>query len=242
MSTPPTFRVATLADVDGIAECAAEAMMEDDLFGALWPGRKEHPDQFVGYFRRRARERILDHNVVTLVSEIPVQENGKEVLKVVGMAQWQKFGRPSVETGWSAYKAAGSRLIGFQDWAYSWFQPKETASDPEAVAIFVKDFTEMEHKFWFKDGKEHDRWHLQLLAVHSIARRRGIGGRLVELGVERAKRDGCDASLEASPMGLPVYQSKGFEVLETYMMKVKGSDGQPIPSPILMWKNPDVKR
>ncbi|KAK6524935.1 hypothetical protein TWF281_011825 [Arthrobotrys megalospora] len=239
--TTPIYRIATLSDVDGIAECAAEAMMEDDLFGALWPRRKEYPEQFVAYFRRRARERILDHSVVNLVSEIPVQENGKEVLKVVGMAQWQKFGKPTVETGWSPVKAVGKRLIGFQDWAYSWFE-NDTASDPEAVAGFVRDFTEMEHKYWVKDGKEHERWHLQILAVHSIARRRGIGGRLVELGVERAKRDGCDASLEASPMGLPLYKSKGFEVLDTYMMKVKGPDGQPIPSPILMWKNPDVQR
>ncbi|KAK6346332.1 hypothetical protein TWF730_010658 [Orbilia blumenaviensis] len=238
----PIYRVATLADVNGIAECSAEAMMEDSLFGALWPRRKEFPDQFVSYFASRARERILDHTVVSLISEIPVEENGKEVLKVVGIAQWQKFGKQTPETSWSVYKAAGSKLNGIQDWAYSWFKPKETASDPEAIAGFVKDFTEMEHKFWVKDGKDHDRWHLQFLAVHSMARRRGIGGRLVELGIERAKRDGCDASLEASPMGLPMYKSKGFEVLDTYMMNVKGPDGGPIPSPILMWKNPEVKR
>jgi len=97
---------------------------------------------------------------------------------------------------------------------------------------------ELENTYWRKDGKEHDRWHLQLLGVASSARRSGIGGRLVELGVERAMRDGCDASMEASPMGLRLYQSKGFEVIGNFTTKILGLDGKGIPTPVLLWKNP----
>ncbi|EPS43548.1 hypothetical protein H072_2465 [Dactylellina haptotyla CBS 200.50] len=247
MATPttthpePIYRVATLDDIDGIGECGADAMMEDDLFGALYPRRKSNPAQFSGYFRKRARQRIVDHNIVTLVAELPVVgEDGLERKMIAGFAQWQRFGGYSVETKWDPLKAAGSKIISFQDWAYSFIEPKDETSDPQAIAEFMEDFEELENRYWRKDGKEHDRWHLQLLAVHSSARRRGIGGRLVELGVEKARRDGCDASLEASPMGLPLYKSKGFEVIGNYTMKVKGPDGNGIPTPVLLWKNPNT--
>ncbi|KAF3926821.1 hypothetical protein ABW20_dc0101442 [Dactylellina cionopaga] len=210
-----TYRTATLRDVDGIAACAADAMMEDDLFGALYPRRKSDPSYFLAYFKRRARLRIVDRNIVTLIAELPVVENsGVEKKKIVGFAQWQKFGKESVETRWNPLQ--------------------------EMVAAFSRDFTELENIYWIKDGKDHDRWHLQLLGVHSTARRRGIGGALVQLGVEKAKRDNCDASLEASPMGLPLYQSRGFEVIGVYETKIMDPKGKPILSPVLLWKNPEI--
>lgn len=91
-----------------------------------------------------------------------------------------------------------------------------------------------------KDGKDVERWHLQFLAVHSKAWRRGIGSKLVQMGIDRAKRDGCDAALEASVMGYKMYLKNGFELIEVYEMKMKMFDGTPLPTPILKWTNPEL--
>ncbi|KAK6540047.1 hypothetical protein TWF694_008878 [Orbilia ellipsospora] len=237
----PTYRTATLRDVQGIAECAAEGMLEDELFAALWPRRKEYPSHYAAYFARRARQRLVDQNIVTLIAELPIaDEKGVVRNRIVGFAQWQRFGGGSVETRWSPLKACERRLLAVEEWVTSFFTPKvDPASDPEAVSAFSRDFAELENIYWHPSGIEHGRWHLQLLCVSSNARRKGIGGKLVDLGVERAKRDGCDASLEASPMGLPLYQARGFEVIGVYKMEVKGADGEGISTPVLLWRNPN---
>ncbi|KAJ6255845.1 hypothetical protein Dda_9455 [Drechslerella dactyloides] len=86
-------------------------------------------------------------------------------------------------------------------------------------------------------------WHLQLLAVHPTARRRGIGSTLVRMGIDRARRDGCIAGLEASPLGLNMYKSQGFEVVGTYAMERElEEDGRPLLSLVLAWRDPDVVR
>lgn len=48
-----------------------------------------------------------------------------------------------------------------------------------------------------------------LLTKHT-QRKRGAGSMLVRWGVERAKRDGVPAFLEATPAGAPIYESLGF--------------------------------
>ncbi|KAF3929621.1 hypothetical protein ABW19_dt0210644 [Dactylella cylindrospora] len=215
--TTPTYRVATLRDVDGIADCGADAMMNDQLFGAIYPRRKEDPYHFRLWFKKRAKKRLTEQNVVTIVAELSVVENEVEKKKVVGYAQWEKYGRESVETFRNPIK----------DWSC---MEGTNNQNPE-----------LEETFWKKNGKDMERWHLQLLAVHSSARRKGIGATLVKLGLERAARDGCDAGLEASPMGLPLYQSLGFEVIGVHNMRMTDPNGTPLEAPVLIWRNPNVQ-
>ncbi|KAF3913242.1 hypothetical protein AA313_de0208464 [Arthrobotrys entomopaga] len=142
-----TYRVATLRDVQAIGQCGAEAMLDDELFAALWPGRKEYPSHYAAYFARRARQRLVDQDIVTLVAELPITDGNGVVKKtIVGFAQWQRFGGDSVETRWNPLKACERRLLAFEEWVHSFFPPKvDPASDPEAVAAFSKDFEAQKH-------------------------------------------------------------------------------------------------
>jgi GNAT superfamily N-acetyltransferase len=60
---------------------------------------------------------------------------------------------------------------------------------------------------------EGDAWSLEVLGVHPSAQRRGVGSRLVEYGLEQARRDGVGAFLlTSSSEVLPFYARFGFSV------------------------------
>ncbi|KAF3927026.1 hypothetical protein ABW21_db0204599 [Orbilia brochopaga] len=250
-----TYRIATLRDTSQIADCGAASMMDDELFVALYPRRHADPARFRGYFERRARQRLTDHMCITLVAETDVEspKDGKSKSKrIVGFAQWQKIGRPTAETRWNPLKACERQLITMQEWLSNLFghqgelftvEREAAISDPVALQAFYDEYDALERQYWLKDGVDHDRWQLQLLGVHEDFRRRGIGSKLVQMGIDRARRDGCDAGLEASPLGLSMYQRQGFEVMGTYVMeRLLEPDGRPILCPVLLWRNPDIVR
>ncbi|KAK6353105.1 hypothetical protein TWF696_005095 [Orbilia brochopaga] len=247
-----TYRIATLSDTSQIADCGAISMIDDELFAALYPRRHADPARFRAYFKRRARNRLTDHMTVTLVAEMDDEaaKDGKSK-RIVGFAQWQKIGQAAGETRWHPLKACENRLLAMQDWLAGLFgksgelfglESEAAISDPEAMKAFYETYDDLDKEYWIKDGVDHERWHLQLLGVLPEARRRGIGSKLVQLGIDRARRDGCDAGLEASPLGLSMYQRQGFEIMGTYVMeRLLEEDGRPILSPVLIWRNPDIK-
>jgi ribosomal protein S18 acetylase RimI-like enzyme len=51
-----------------------------------------------------------------------------------------------------------------------------------------------------------------ILAVDSAFQRRGLGKLLVQDGLKRAQSAGFPIYLSASPKGVPLYKSLGFEV------------------------------
>lgn len=55
-----------------------------------------------------------------------------------------------------------------------------------------------------------DRWHLDGLAVDPAYQRRGIGRKLMEWGMERAKEEGVPITLTSTPAGQRLYQKLGF--------------------------------
>jgi ribosomal protein S18 acetylase RimI-like enzyme len=66
---------------------------------------------------------------------------------------------------------------------------------------------------------------LGLLCVHPDFQRQGIGKDLVQWGLRRAADLGLTVHLEASPEGLPLYRSLGFEVVETVVVGANEWDG-----------------
>ena len=56
-------------------------------------------------------------------------------------------------------------------------------------------------------------WVLEVLGVHPDVQRQGLGGALLEAGLERAREDGAGAYLlTSSEDALPFYQAHGFTV------------------------------
>ena len=87
------IRKATLGDVRAMAEAAAAAFMEEELFGKLMhPHRKEYPEDFVHYFEGKFVKHWDDPNHHFLVGL------EKETGRVVAVADWERQGeRPGPE-------------------------------------------------------------------------------------------------------------------------------------------------
>ena len=83
-----------------------------------------------------------------------------------------------------------------------------------------------------RERPEGDAWVLEVLGVHPSAQRRGAGSRLVEYGLEQAKRDGVGAFLLTSNREVvPFYARFGFSVAKE--LAVPG--GPPMWS---LWRRP----
>lgn len=62
---------------------------------------------------------------------------------------------------------------------------------------------------------------LDTLVTHPDHHRRGAGGLLVKWGVEEADRRNVECYLEASPMGVPLYERYGFERVRDIELDLK---------------------
>jgi ribosomal protein S18 acetylase RimI-like enzyme len=66
---------------------------------------------------------------------------------------------------------------------------------------------------------------LGLLCVHPDHQRQGAGRELVQWGLRQAADLGLTVHLEASPEGIPLYRSLGFEIVETITVNAGEWDG-----------------
>lgn len=74
-----------------------------------------------------------------------------------------------------------------------------------------------------------ERWHLHVLVVARQFQRRGIGGKLMEWGIEQAVKEKVPIALEASEVGLSLYRKIGFKVVD--MLKLDAG----IQLPVMLW-------
>lgn len=56
-------------------------------------------------------------------------------------------------------------------------------------------------------------WRLRIIVTHPDFERRGIGGMLMEWGLNRSREDDIPCVLEASPVGENLYLRKGFKIV-----------------------------
>ncbi|KAG8408380.1 hypothetical protein J3459_017852 [Metarhizium acridum] len=115
------------------------------------------------------------------------------------------------------------QIVGFALWEV----PSQNASDSELLPSAVSSpglderaFDEMQSllsnhvRKHFGDEGTNNMWHLDYLAVDPRHQRRGIGKLLLNWGMEKAKHDGRDCYLVATPAGKPLYESVGFRTLQ----------------------------
>lgn len=55
---------------------------------------------------------------------------------------------------------------------------------------------------------------LDMLGTRPDYHGRGLGSMLLQWGLDRADRDGLEVYLSASPAGRPLYEKRGFQVVE----------------------------
>ncbi|KAL8923918.1 MAG: hypothetical protein Q9208_004355 [Pyrenodesmia sp. 3 TL-2023] len=76
--------------------------------------------------------------------------------------------------------------------------------------------------FWDKFEVEADddvRAVLEICYVHPEYRRRGAGSLMVEWGTKKADEMGVEAFVEATEVGVPLYEKHGFHLMNEFVLR-----------------------
>ncbi|GAB1314620.1 hypothetical protein MFIFM68171_04830 [Madurella fahalii] len=83
-------------------------------------------------------------------------------------------------------------------------------AEPELARRFFTEQNERHEKYMGR--REH--WYLELICAKPGEMGKGVGKRLLQWGLEKVDADGCEAYLEASPDGRPLFEKFGWKVVE----------------------------
>ncbi|KAA8650288.1 hypothetical protein EYZ11_001347 [Aspergillus tanneri] len=211
------LRPAKLQDLSFIAEVAAQAMLDDELFIFLCPLRKEFYSDYRSGFLRRLRTKLTSPGWVIIVAEdTPTATSGE--MSIVGYAAWERIREsggdptsPWKESGWWAdLQVAFSKL---SDNCVAHFYPDRSVDESHLAEYNARIKTEC-----FPFDRFPDIWYLSALAVHPTRQRHGIGQMLVEWGMQQAHKEKVPVGLEASIKGTKLYEKLGFHTVNTLQL------------------------
>ncbi|KAK1757968.1 puromycin N-acetyltransferase [Echria macrotheca] len=124
---------------------------------------------------------------------------------VAGFAQWE---RPHVRSS----EAAGDEE---EDLDHSALAPEDEipmSLDRESLKSLGDLLERKAEEALGPDGHRY-MWYLMILSVDPDFQRRGVGGMLLNWGLEHAKADGKPAFLVATPQGRGLYERHGFKAV-----------------------------
>ncbi|KAH6603538.1 hypothetical protein Trco_008313 [Trichoderma cornu-damae] len=124
--------------------------------------------------------------------------------------------------------ALNNQIVGFAVWDLPMEaeEPAVAPADPELpsdvtdlkVYAELQSILKEDNKATFGDRELKDVWHLDLIGVDPLQRRRGIGKALLTWGVQQATKAGRDCYLMATPQGRPLYEASGFDIVRPLNM------------------------
>ncbi|KAJ5773725.1 hypothetical protein N7457_008621 [Penicillium paradoxum] len=196
------LRPACAQDLPSIADLAAQAMVEDELFIHLCPHRYEHYADFRYGFVRRLKKRLVTPGYIIMVA---VEQEGQGVGEVILLSPYVL---PMV-LPLTPPSALERKLLALEDSYLALICPDRSV-DPHRLAHYTASISDC---FPFADYP--DMWFLATLAVDPTFQRRGIGQQLVHWGLQQAVRDNVSVGLEASVKGTGLYEKLGFRTINT---------------------------
>ncbi|KAH8880318.1 putative GNAT family acetyltransferase [Thozetella sp. PMI_491] len=203
---PLHLRLAVECDVPAMARVGVAAFANDTINLALFPPRlrpADDPglDERLSFRLARTMERMRKpgaHAVVVVDDSLP--EGGN----IVGFAQWESPTAPGALSGQG----------GNTDEELATGSPEQYPRTFDKVA-YDELYTRMdeEEARVFGSKGRRNAWYCIVLGVDPAHQRRGIGRMLANWGVERAASERRDCYLVATPAGIPLYLSLGFQDL-----------------------------
>ncbi|OBT52940.1 hypothetical protein VE04_07633 [Pseudogymnoascus sp. 24MN13] len=179
-------------DFAQIYHCISEAFgrqIKDSIWIAMnsnWnspEGQREGASKLLEHWQSSAKNKEGHPNTVILKATLPDPQDGFK-LKIVGAAIWSQA---------SFVDGYGDLADGQPCWPRGFGSHREALREPDAKSDSPAMFT------------------LDTCAVDPAFQRRGVARKLVEWGLEEAKRrGGLECTTEASPMGRGLYERLGF--------------------------------
>lgn len=192
---PLKLKEMELKDFDTITDHANIYPPGDDLVGppthVCWLVTTQSEAQNrLKFHMAKQKERFLGDTSARFLKIID-EETGE----IISMARWHWY-----PTGYSYTDSSHWEPVSGRPW------PSEMNVEMHNFFLEARDAAR-EH--WQEKGQPC--WILMHLVTRASHRGKGAASMLVEWGVERARRDGAPAYLEAGPLAVPLYARHGFQ-------------------------------
>jgi GNAT superfamily N-acetyltransferase len=222
-----------LCDLHYTATISANAFKSDPDFKTICPHLHEYPKDFRNSFLRRHKKLLNQSGAVGRVA-VADDNDAQEEGTIIGVAIWERVGDSKAAHVWQ-YRNQGLGLAierGLMYLGELYFNTfiGDRSADNRRVA---KYFASIEINFLRESCKEY--WYLQHLAVDPAYQRCGAGQLLTKWGIEKARKEGCCAALDATVAGRPMYDKLGFQVVKVIPGDVTGAGSLPI----MVWQPKD---
>ncbi|GJJ15327.1 hypothetical protein Clacol_009603 [Clathrus columnatus] len=228
----PTVRIipATRRDAPAIARICLLAFKTSPRLTVLAP-------QYVGLsdaelFRTglaletsKIRQQINGPNFSMKATVSTTDHQGKLVEKIVGYATWFSPDGPRKRTLWELFLSNVYYRI------RNYLKPIPV---PEGIPPLVELITEQKEDVFGKGKKWEGQkyWNLILMYVDPAWQLQGVASALLEWGFQKARESNTIIYLESSPMGIPVYKHKGFQIVTSLPREICGLY---VEAPGMMW-------
>ncbi|KAJ5738201.1 acyl-CoA N-acyltransferase [Penicillium malachiteum] len=224
------------SDIPIIAQIAATEYFDSELNAYLCPHRHRYPDHVTRRFIQMITGRYLNPRSVGFVA-IAKPASGSSNQTPVAYAQFIRLGEDA--SAKELISSQSSLLRTLETW---WFKlytkvlnliSPDRSLDHGAMSTFLASAKKCEEIYWENPemkSKYGNRWHAQSVVVSSSHQRKGIGRRLMQEVLSRARSEGVPVGLEASVDGEQLYRSLGFVLRGSFSMTLGLSGGG-----IMMW-------
>ncbi|PQE03027.1 GCN5-related N-acetyltransferase protein [Rutstroemia sp. NJR-2017a BVV2] len=204
------IRPVTRDDISVIADISVAAFRNDEMYSCFFPAAAVES----GALRRsnllRIRKRIVDVGIRGFVAESDENDDFWSGEKdILGYAFWSRAGTSEAARKWqtdSLYMKLERGLIAAENWYSENFQDRDR--DWEKIRQFRNLLVDN-----FASVPEY--LELATLGVSPKYHRRGIGGEMVQWGIDAAKEEHIPVVLEGSVSGTKLYSKMGFHVTGT---------------------------
>ncbi|PQE13223.1 GCN5-related N-acetyltransferase protein [Rutstroemia sp. NJR-2017a BBW] len=204
------IRPVTRNDISKLADIAVAAFRNDEVYSSFFPASAVESGAFRRSHLLRMRKRIVDVGMRGFVVESDEDDdfwNGEK--DILGYAFWSRTGTSEAARKWqtdSLYMKLERGLIASEDWYSENFQDRDR--DWEKIRQFRNLLADN-----FASVPEY--LELATLGVNPKYHRRGIGGKLVQWGIDAAKEEHIPVVLEGSVSGTKLYSKMGFHITGT---------------------------
>jgi hypothetical protein len=220
-----TFRTATRADLDDLADIACAAFPADPQWDYRFPLRKKYPDDTLKCTKEHYKSMLKENGVV--INVITAKVDGRQ--KPIALAVWElMFEQASdfLDIGMSC----GFLTPIFQPLLSSRRSRRSAAKcDDRRDADFkhIKAFDDAcfkAKKKYFDDVFGDQQLHLRILATHPDWQRHGAGTKHCDWGLDLAAEHQIPVTVLSSPLGGKLYSHLEFETLGHFTVQVEGEE------------------
>lgn len=204
------------SDLTGVIDVADAAFVNDELFTWLAPRGLQYPSSWRAYMGARQRLHFTEKGVYGFVY---VDDNDE----VLGFAWWErKAPRPGKDKTpsdvWARHNTSWAEIIDQSLMQVQNAYYERLRLNPALDYGALKQMRE-DHDVLEPLEKATPHWYLAVLGVHPKAQRRGIGGMLLDWGLQRAREEteqrgkAVPVTMTSSPAGQGLYIRKGFRIV-----------------------------